>query len=235
MQHGESVPAVLHDAKIDRGLGGERSDRRAILPRQGAGAQQQERTLRRLERLGEIALTGGKLAERFRPRAEIIVGIGQVGALADQADGEFAGAPALAAPRAARGGLGNKALASARRVAPGFALLGEPGGSLEIVLDSAACRRRPHRLPSAGKSSLVSVVSAAKPKIADYPFTTLIPNLGVVTAGAARFTIADVPGLIPGAQRGQGARPGVPAPRRALLGARPRRRLRDAGSRTATR
>ena len=58
--------------------------------------------------------------------------------------------------------------------------------------------------PSAGKSSLVSVISAAKPKIADYPFTTLVPNLGVVSAGEHTFTVADVPGLIPGASEGRG-------------------------------
>ncbi|GFN03825.1 hypothetical protein Smic_23810 [Streptomyces microflavus] len=55
--------------------------------------------------------------------------------------------------------------------------------------------------PSAGKSSLISVLSAAKPKIADYPFTTLVPNLGVVTAGSTVYTIADVPGLIPAPAR----------------------------------
>ncbi|WP_353950519.1 GTPase ObgE [Knoellia sp. S7-12] len=104
-----------------------------------------------------------------------------------------------------RGGLGNKSLASARRVAPGFALLGEPGGSLEIVLElKSLADVALIGFPSAGKSSLVSVVSAAKPKIADYPFTTLIPNLGVVTAGSMRYTIADVPGLIPGASEGKG-------------------------------
>ena len=59
-------------------------------------------------------------------------------------------------------------------------------------------------LPSAGKSSLIAAMSSAKPKIADYPFTTLVPNLGVVIAGDSRYTIADVPGLIPGASEGKG-------------------------------
>ncbi|QHC21100.1 GTPase ObgE [Streptomyces sp. GS7] len=104
-----------------------------------------------------------------------------------------------------RGGLGNAALASARRKAPGFALLGEPGEARDIVLElKTVADVALVGYPSAGKSSLISVLSAAKPKIADYPFTTLVPNLGVVTAGATVYTIADVPGLIPGASQGKG-------------------------------
>jgi GTP-binding protein len=103
------------------------------------------------------------------------------------------------------GGLGNAALASTRRKAPGFALLGEPGDALDVVLElKSVADVALVGFPSAGKSSLISVVSAARPKIADYPFTTLVPNLGVVEAGDTRFTVADVPGLIPGASLGKG-------------------------------
>ncbi|MFC8125325.1 GTPase ObgE [Streptomyces sp. NPDC057302] len=109
------------------------------------------------------------------------------------------------ASQGGRGGLGNRALASARRKAPGFALLGEPGDAGDVVLElKTVADVALVGYPSAGKSSLISVLSAAKPKIADYPFTTLVPNLGVVTAGSTVYTIADVPGLIPGASQGKG-------------------------------
>ncbi|HWL37908.1 MAG TPA: GTPase ObgE, partial [Frankiaceae bacterium] len=104
-----------------------------------------------------------------------------------------------------RGGRGNAALASTRRKAPGFAELGEPGQTADVVLElKTVADVALVGFPSAGKSSLISVLSAAKPKIADYPFTTLVPNLGVVTAGEVVFTVADVPGLIPGASQGKG-------------------------------
>ncbi|MFE6970842.1 GTPase ObgE [Isoptericola sp. NPDC057653] len=104
-----------------------------------------------------------------------------------------------------RGGLGNRALASPKRKAPGFALLGEPGEEREVVLElKTIADVALVGYPSAGKSSLVAAISAARPKIADYPFTTLVPNLGVVQAGETRYTVADVPGLIPGASEGKG-------------------------------
>lgn len=104
-----------------------------------------------------------------------------------------------------RGGLGNAALASPRRKAPGFALLGEPGEQREVILElKTVADVALVGYPSAGKSSLIAAMSAARPKIADYPFTTLVPNLGVVTAGDIVYTIADVPGLIPGASQGKG-------------------------------
>lgn len=111
----------------------------------------------------------------------------------------------LTVAQGGKGGLGNAALASAARKAPGFALLGEEGEirtvmlELKVVADVGLVG-----FPSAGKSSLVASISRARPKIADYPFTTLIPNLGVVVAGNTTYTVADVPGLIEGASEGRG-------------------------------
>jgi len=109
------------------------------------------------------------------------------------------------AAQGGKGGLGNAGLANSKRRAPGFALLGEPGESRTLFLElKSVADIGLVGYPSAGKSSLIAAMSAARPKIADYPFTTLIPNLGVVQAGDTRFTAADVPGLIPGASEGKG-------------------------------
>ena len=104
------------------------------------------------------------------------------------------------------GGRGNVHFSSSSRQAPKFSELGALGEertlllSLKLLADVALIG-----LPNAGKSTLVSSISAAKPKIADYPFTTLVPNLGVVKIDPARiFTAADIPGLIRGAHKGSG-------------------------------
>ncbi|CAB4852983.1 MAG: GTPase ObgE [Actinobacteria bacterium] len=110
----------------------------------------------------------------------------------------------LAAP-GGRGGRGNAKFASNRRRAPTFAEQGEHGDEqwmkleLKLMADVALVG-----FPNVGKSTLISVISAAKPKIADYPFTTLEPNLGVVRYDDSEFVVADIPGLIEGASEGRG-------------------------------
>ena len=109
------------------------------------------------------------------------------------------------AAQGGRGGLGNAALASTKRKAPGFALRGEPGAEISLVLElKTVADAGLVGFPNAGKSSLIGALSAAKPKVGDYPFTTLTPHLGMVEAGDTQFVVADVPGLIPGASQGKG-------------------------------
>jgi GTP-binding protein len=139
---------------------------------------------------------------------ELRVPVGTV--IRDEASGELVadlardGARALLA-RGGAGGLGNLHFKSSVNRAPRQFTRGEPGESRRLVLELRVLADVGLLgLPNAGKSTLIRAVSSARPKVADYPFTTLNPSLGVVRVGEAGFVVADIPGLIEGASEGAG-------------------------------
>jgi GTP-binding protein len=141
--------------------------------------------------------------------ADLIVSVPD-GTVVKAADGEVLAdliglGTEFVAAQGGHGGLGNAALSSTKRKAPGFALRGEPGEHKDLLLElKTIADAGLVGFPNAGKSSLISAISAARPKVANYPFTTLVPHLGVVEAGETQYVVADVPGLIPGASQGRG-------------------------------
>jgi GTP-binding protein len=127
------------------------------------------------------APTGEILADLAKPGAEYTVG------------------------RGGRGGRGNASLRGRHDRLPNYAEQGEPGEEIDVVLElHLVADVGLLGVPNAGKSTLLGAISRADPKIADYPFTTLVPGLGVVDGGAELFTVADLPGLIEGASTGKG-------------------------------
>ena len=190
--------------------GGDGGDGGNVLLRAERGLNTLFAFRRRRRFLAENGEPGGPNRMHGRNGHDVVVDVPEGTVLRDGESGEALGellqhGQTLLVAKGGKGGLGNVHFKSSTNQAPHFAEKGEPGQEswldleLKLIADVGIVG-----LPNAGKSTLLSVISAARPKIADYPFTTLSPNLGVVSVGDSTFVAADIPGLIEGAHEGVG-------------------------------
>ena len=153
---------------------------------------------------------GGGNNRTGRSAEDLLIRVPAGTVVRDAASGELIGdltvqGERVRAARGGKGGRGNESFASATRQTPDFAEDGEPGEQRSVILElKLIADVGLVGFPNAGKSTLLSRISDSRPKIADYPFTTLTPNLGVVRSGMDSFVAADIPGLIEGAHSGKG-------------------------------
>jgi len=209
---GNGIVAWRHEKFIDKGgpEGGDGGDGGDVI----LVASRNQNTLVNFRYQKELAAEsgqpGGKSRKHGRSAPDLLVQV-PVGTIAADANGVIIadvaedGARAVIA-KGGKGGFGNAHFVSSRRQAPQVAEKGEPGEELTIDLElKMIADVGLVGLPNAGKSTLLSVISNARPEIADYPFTTLTPNLGVVDVDKeASLLVADIPGLIEGAAEGKG-------------------------------
>ncbi len=159
----------------------------------------------------ERGSSGGSARKHGRDGKDLVIHVPPGTVVRTEIDGEpyvvdlVAPGQRLLAAQGGKGGLGNIHFATSTHQAPRMAELGEPGEAFELELElKLIADVGLIGFPNAGKSTLLATISAARPKIANYPFTTLSPNLGVVEVGDQGFVVADIPGLIEGAHAGVG-------------------------------